>query len=442
MSARPAEQRLAAVSVAEGVEPPGHAAEAAEPAPLPSPASGAAAAAWPPAGTDSAAAEDPRGRTAFALYLGHLAGLFGLALSNGLLGLSILASPGAAPRRLLRRDLRPLLLLVGAYMALLGMAIAASFDPTHSVRDASELFGFGTLLVGLLVARGEQRVRWLVDAVVALATLEALVGLGQLVMRGGVDLSQRIQGTFSHYMTFAGVLMLADLLLFARLAVHGRRAGWRALALIPINVALLATLTRSAWVGLVAGLAVLLLLSRRRTFLWSLPAGLLLVFMLPDAVLERAISIADPHDATNHDRLCMVRSGAQMIRERPFVGHGPGMVEERYPLYRIPNATRLTVPHLHNGFLQLAAERGLPAVAALLLLIALPMARTVAAFRREGGARGTRADLHLGILVGLVGFVVACLFEDSWGDTEVQRLALLLMALPYGLDGASADDVG
>ena len=166
-------------------------------------------------------------------------------------------------------------------MTLFGGSIAASFDPRHSLGETTELFALCTLLLGLLLARGERRVRQVVDAVVLVATLEALVGIGQLVARGGADLSRRIEGTLSHYMTFAAVLMLGDLLLCAQVAVRGRRAGWRALALLPINVALMASLTRSAWVGLAAGLVVLLLLSRRRALLWAMPVVLAGALLLP-----------------------------------------------------------------------------------------------------------------------------------------------------------------
>ena len=129
----------------------------------------------------------------------------------------------------------------------------------------------------------------------------------------------------------------------------------------------------------------------------------------------------------------MARAGAQMIAERPLLGQGPGMVEERYPLYRLPEAWRKTVPHLHNAYLQLAAERGLPALACLLLLLAIPLWRGWRDLRRDPARDGPRADLYLGVLAALVGFAVAALFEDSWSDTEVQRLTLALMALPFGL---------
>jgi O-antigen ligase len=370
----------------------------------------------------------------YGLYWAHVVALFGLAGSNVLLGLAVLTAPlSGGSRGLGRRACRPLLLVVALYVALLGLSVVTSFDPPRSARSLSELFALCTLLAGLALVRDERAVRGMVDAVVLLATGEAVVGLVQLVAAGGPDLAHRIQGTFSHYMTFSGILMIADLVLLARLVARGRESGWRAWALVPINAALVATLTRSAWVGLAVGLAVLLLLGRRRLLLWWVPAALLLLLLLPPAVLDRAASIVDPGDPTNSDRLCMARAGAAMIRERPLVGQGPDMVEVRYPLYRMPDATRKWVPHLHDAFLEVAAERGLPALVALLLLLGVPAGRALADYRREGGRSGPRADLWLAVLGGLVGFAVAGLFEDNWGDVEVQRLVLVLLAIPYGL---------
>jgi hypothetical protein len=248
-----------------------------------------------PAGPPLAAVAIRRPAAIYWLYWSHILGLVGLALSNVLLGLSVLALPFASPLRQLRRpEVRPLLLAAAAYLALLVVAVAASYDPRHSLAEATELFSFCTLVVGLVVVRSDLAARRLVDAVVLLGTVEALIGLGQLVAAGGADLSRRIQGTLSHYMTFAGVLMIADLLLLAQLATRGPRTGWRLAALLPINAALVGCLTRSAWVGAAAGVVVLLLLSRRRMLLWSLPGILLLFVVLPGPVIQRLVSIADP----------------------------------------------------------------------------------------------------------------------------------------------------
>ena len=65
------------------------------------------------------------------------------------------------------------------------------------------------------------------------------------------------------------------------------------------------------------------------------------------------------------------------------------------------------------------------------------MAASVAAawrgFVREGRFAGPRADLYLGALLALVALNVAGLFENNWGDTEVQRLALFVLAIPFCL---------
>ena len=116
------------------------------------------------------------------------------------------------------------------------------------------------------------------------------------------------------------------------------------------------------------------------------------------------------------------------------------MVEERYPIYRQPTAPRYLVPHLHNSFLQLAAERGLVSLAAYLWLMAASLRLAWRRYRFEGCEAGPRADLYLGTIVALAAFNLAGLFEYNWGDTEVQRLALFLLALPFCLEADPAPE--
>lgn len=409
-----------------------------------------------------AAAGDRRAgrRAPFWLFAAHLWTVFGLALSNILLGLSILALPfswigreGGA-REALRESVRlgrrggPLLAALGVYAALLFVSVAASLDPGRSVRGLSELFSLAVVPLALLLVRGERGARRVVDGLVVVAALSALFGLGQFLVGYG-DLSQRIRASFSHYMTFSGVLLVADCLLLAQLAC-GRASwlrgstwswAWRWGALIAINAALVGSYTRSAWVGLAVAL-VLLALVRAPKWLLALPvAALLFALLAPAPVLDRALSIVDLEHPSNRDRLAMVRSGAAMIADRPLVGVGPEMVGVLYPRYRVESAVRDQVPHLHDSYLQVAAERGLPALAAFLALLGVALAGGWRRLRREGGCDGPRADLHLGSILAVVAFSVAGLFEHNWGDTEVQRLALFALALPFvagageGLDG-------
>jgi len=128
-----------------------------------------------------------------------------------------------------------------------------------------------------------------------------------------------------------------------------------------------------------------------------------------------------------------------MVRQRPVFGVGPDLVKRYYPVYRAPAAPRYEVPHLHNTLLQLAAERGLPSLAAYL---AMTVVAAVAAWRgyvREGGRQGPRPDLYMGVLLALLAFNLAGLFENNWGDAEVQRPILFVMAIPFCLRGAAGE---
>ena len=106
--------------------------------------------------------------------------------------------------------------------------------------------------------------------------------------------------------------------------------------------------------------------------------------------------MVDLSDVSNYDRLCMAKAGIEMIADRPLLGIGPEMIPERYPIYRDPTAPRFWVPHLHDNLLQIAAERGLPALAA-----AVRGFRAAGGFEaaRAGPAAASAAGLHLGALL-------------------------------------------
>ena len=61
-------------------------------------------------------------------------------------------------------------------------------------------------------------------------------------------------------------------------------------------------------------------------------------------------------------------------------------------------------------------------------------------FKAEGGWSGGRADLYVGTLLVVLGFNLAGMFEDNWGDTEVQRLVLFVLAIPHCLPMRSERD--
>ena len=108
----------------------------------------------------------------------------------------------------------------------------------------------------------------------------------------------------------------------------------------------------------------------------------------PDGVANRLTSTFNAQDPGNQDRFAMIEVGARMVADHPLTGVGPNMVPRVYEQYRPDYAVNATNPHLHNVPLQIAAERGLPALAVWLWFV---VAVTLALFRMfRHRARGQR----------------------------------------------------
>lgn len=373
-------------------------------------------------------------RAGFWLFASHIFAIFSLAASNLLLGLSLLSIPWTG-RPWPRWDprTRRWVLWLGAYILLYGVSVALSTDPGQSADSLWSIFNLATPVLALVLVRSEGDGRRIVRGLILLATVLAAVGLVQYLL-GQNSLDHRIRASLSHYMTFAGVLLVCDCLLLAWMFCgDGWRRLWAWAALVIIQLALLGSYTRNAWVALLVVVTVLILVRAPKLLLAYVPLAALLAWLAPAPLLERFVSIADLKDPSNYDRLCMAAASVDMVKERPIFGIGPEMVSERYTIYRRPTAPRTWVPHLHNSFLSIAAERGLASLAAFLALLGLGAAEAWRRLRAEGGLEGPRADLYVGVLLALLAFTVAGLFEDNWADTEVQRVVLFLLVLPFCL---------
>ena len=379
----------------------------------------------------------------FWLFAGHLLTVWAIALSNACLGMAALWSSWYHRRlRWSWQSTAVLIAPLAVYAVFYAVSVLTSLEPQTSVRELKSLLGLATLPFAVLLVRGAAEVRRLFDLLIAIMVMLAVYGIGQYFLTDYGPLDRRIPGPFSHYMTFSGVLLLGFFLLLGRIASgSGWRRPWVWLALGTISVTLGLTLTRGAWVAAGVSFAIVLMLRARRlvpVYLVVLLAfGVLMFSFGPETWKQRISSITDPRNESNYDRLSMLQAGLFMISERPLFGVGPSMVEHRYAIYRHPTATRFHVKHLHNSFLQIAAERGLLSLTAYLWLMVAGLRVTYRGYRDGGGADGESADLYLGVLLALAGFNLAGLFEANWRDSEIQRLVLFLLAVPLCLASGS-----
>jgi O-antigen ligase len=114
----------------------------------------------------------------------------------------------------------------------------------------------------------------------------------------------------------------------------------------------------------------------------------------------------------------------EMIRDHPFFGVGVANVKEVYPLYRLGDAPRFRIPHLHNNPVQIWAERGIFALMAYLWFVGAFVLACVRGSRSSERAR-LFGDAGLAAITALT---LAGLFEYNFGDSEVLHVTLALVA--------------
>ncbi|MGH9881893.1 MAG: hypothetical protein ACRD6N_10690, partial [Pyrinomonadaceae bacterium] len=109
---------------------------------------------------------------------------------------------------------------------------------------------------------------------------------------------------------------------------------------------------------------------------------------------------------------------------------------------------RLPIGHMHSNLLQLALERGVPALLVWLLLLglyagmllrlngSLKSNTDVVPERKEKSIFGPWIDrgIVLGALGGLAGFFVSGLVHYNWGDSEVVMIFYFIMGLTLALN--------
>jgi O-antigen ligase len=272
----------------------------------------------------------------------------------------------------------------------------------------------------------------LTTIVLAAGACSALVGIGQYSILHYDNLGQRPRSTLGISLTFSGLMMLVLNVAMARVLFMTRARVWPAVVLPALAVVLALSFGRNNWVGFCCALAMLLLM-RHLKLIALLPVVAAIFFAFaPTQVVQRFYSIFDLNDPSTRDRIAMARAGAHIIADHPVTGVGPNMIARQYPRYRTPDAVMQEPPHLHNVPIQIAAERGLPALALWCWFIIAVFAGAVRLFKR-GSKDGVSRFLAAGALATVVSMLGAGMFEYNFGDSEFLMLFLVLITLPFAV---------
>ncbi|MEP6742173.1 MAG: O-antigen ligase family protein, partial [bacterium] len=247
----------------------------------------------------------------------------------------------------------------------------------------------------------------------------------------------RASGLYGNFVTFAEALQLILALAVGLLvALPSKRSKWGLLLFLAVTGmvgALVLTVTRASWLAFAISTALILILSvSRRTVLL---AGLLAIPLILAGLFvlqqKRNVGFIDQQDQSTSWRETVWREGFHLLVSKPrhlLVGIGMDSIKSHWREWGLFDKGRLPWGHMHSNPLQIALERGVPALLVWLGLLFV-YARTIWRLvrtrsgsdgvvdgRNNGSGIGEENDprLHwiehgilLGALGGLVGFFIS-----------------------------------
>jgi O-antigen ligase len=339
------------------------------------------------------------------------------------------------------------------FLAWTFVSLTFSPDPARGMIQVRKMFVYLMLLVAFSALSTLSRVKWVAFGWMAVGTLTAARGLIQFwrdVLGARAEhrdfysfyTADRIRGFMSHWMTFSGqemfiLVILASFLLFAP---DVRRRLWLAApCAVAVVIALVLSDTRSVWIASVGAVFYLLWVWNKRAAL-ALPALLLAgLIVAPKPIQERAMSIIRPKKQTdsNEHRIVCWRTGWQMIKAHPIVGVGPEEISDARVFDRyVPADISWPLPegwygHLHDVYIQYAAERGIPAALFIIAALALSLADLMRALGRLAPGRSDARFILNAAIASIIGAALSGIFEHNLGDTEVLTMFLVIVCAGY-----------
>ena len=283
------------------------------------------------------------------------------------------------------------------------------------------------------------RVEWTPELEIPRGQL--LPGTNALEQLGITDWSRgrdwRATGFYNHWVTYSEVLQLIASLAFGIFLALTQKKNLTGvlllLAIAGLVFALAMTVTRASWIGFAVSAAVILLLTAsRRTIL--IAAACMIPLVLASVVFlqqKRGISFIDKSDQSTSWRQTVWEEGLALLLSKPrhlLVGVGLDSIKGHWREWGLFDNGRQPIGHMHSNLLQIALERGVPALIVWLILIGIYVRMLWRIARRETIEDFPRG-LAIGALGGAVGFFTSGLVHYNWGDSEVVTVLYFIMGL-------------
>ncbi|MGB8887797.1 MAG: O-antigen ligase family protein [Candidatus Korobacteraceae bacterium] len=251
----------------------------------------------------------------------------------------------------------------------------------------------------------------------------------------------KAQGTLGHYVVFAEMMMQIGCMTWAMLLCIGpRNQGLWLLFMISflaLVAALFLTETRAALAGLAIGCFVsVLTLTGKRARIWASAALLLLVIAATAWIYHTrgplGLSTRDPG---TEFRTMMWEDGLRLIGQHPWFGVGMETIRNHWMEWNIRAFTFFhDESHFHSDLMQIAVERGLPAMAAWLWFVIAYLIFLLRLIRKTRERNRFATGVATGVLASFVAFQTTALVHYDLGIESVAMILFFYFGLAVAMD--------
>lgn len=261
--------------------------------------------------------------------------------------------------------------------------------------------------------------RKLVSIILLFATLQSIYGIVQYFT--GLDVTHgtrlepftRIRGTLGYFNSLGGILGMLLPLSFSY-AVFSKQIKQKVLYFIStflILIALIFTFTRGAWFGALVGIIFVSIYK----FRWKAVFILLIIPLLFVFVEPIRTRLLKTRLDLEQERIYMWKTAIELIKQKPFFGHGPGSVKKLIYEKDTQQILKSGHFHVHNIYLNIGIEMGLPAI--ILFLTMILMLFKYAIFQISN-CEALVIPLLIGLAGGLIDFCIHGMVDNVFsGET-------------------------
>lgn len=235
--------------------------------------------------------------------------------------------------------------------------------------------------------------------------------------------------------------------LLAKKALSQRMRMLCFVSFIAGTVALLLTFSRGSWMALALTLPVLAVLvlsalpAQERGRMIAGLAGAFLLLVLCSLPFLPALSarVFGDDEGAAESRWPLMEVASAMIQDHPLLGVGLSNYEAAMRSYdRTADFISDVFPYpVHNLYLHVAAEAGIPALLCLLAMVAVAMVCGWQAWRRTAPEYALVRAVAGGLMIGMIAYLITAMKEPSSFDSGQIRNLFLLSGLLIATERAS-----